>query len=124
MTAGRSRGNRRRPLFPRLLLGLSVKMNLDAEQLANQLLNNGLSRRLEAFRAYAVCNQPCSSGLIRFWNCSNEVSPLIFSPLMKKVGVESTFNTSLAYFWSAISLSSSALSLRQVSTCCWLRPAC
>jgi hypothetical protein len=39
-----------------------------------------------------------SSDLIFLSNSSNEVSPLIFSPLMKKVGVESTFNTSLAYF--------------------------
>lgn len=43
-------------------------------------------------------NQLFSSGLIFLANSSNEVSPLIFSPLMKKVGVESTFNTSLAYF--------------------------
>jgi hypothetical protein len=37
------RGNLRGPLFPRLLLGLSVKMNLDGEQLANQLLIRGLN---------------------------------------------------------------------------------
>ena len=43
-------------------------------------------------------NQLLSSGLILLANSSNEVSPLIFSPLMKNVGVESTFNTSLAYF--------------------------
>jgi hypothetical protein len=53
-------------------------------------------------------NQLFSSGLIFLANSSNEVSPLIFSPLMKKVGVESTFSTSLAYFWSATSLSSKA----------------
>jgi hypothetical protein len=43
-------------------------------------------------------NQLFSSGLIRLANSSNEVSPLIFSPLTKKVGVESTFSTSAAYF--------------------------
>jgi hypothetical protein len=53
-------------------------------------------------------DQLFSSGLIFFANSSNEASPLIFSPLMKKVGVESTFKTSLAYFWSAAILSSSA----------------
>src|SRR5512142_629690 len=37
-----------------------------------------------------------SSDLIFLSNSSNEVSPLIFSPLMKKVGVESTFSTSAA----------------------------
>src|SRR5664279_6019270 len=61
---------------------------------------------------------------MRLSNSSNEVSPLIFSPLMKKVGVESTFSTSAAYFWSAAILSSSDWSFRQSSTCCWLRPAC
>ena len=35
---------------------------------------------------------------MRFSNSSNEVSPLIISPLMKKVGVEFTFSTSVAYF--------------------------
>jgi len=53
-------------------------------------------------------DQLFSSGLIFFANSSNEVSPLIFSPLMKKVGVESTFRMSLAYFWSAAILSSNA----------------
>jgi hypothetical protein len=53
-------------------------------------------------------NQLFSSGLIFLANSSNEVSPLIFSPLMKKVGVESTLSTSLAYFWSAAILSSNA----------------
>jgi predicted ester cyclase len=48
------------------------------------------------------------SGLMRLANSSNEVSPLSISPLMKKVGVEFTFRTSLAYFWSAAILSSSA----------------
>jgi hypothetical protein len=43
-------------------------------------------------------DQPFSSGSIFFWNSSNEVSPLILSPLTKKVGVESTFSTSAAYF--------------------------
>jgi hypothetical protein len=31
-------------------------------------------------------------------NSSNEASPLMTSPLMKKVGVEFTFSTSAAYF--------------------------
>src|SRR5581483_8060026 len=43
MAAPVPRGNLPGPLFPRLLLGLSVKMNLDGEALANRLLNSGLS---------------------------------------------------------------------------------
>jgi hypothetical protein len=46
--------------------------------------------------------------LMRLSNSSNEVSPLIISPLMKNVGVELTFSFSLANFWSAAILSSSA----------------
>src|SRR5438045_5302103 len=69
-------------------------------------------------------SQLLSSELMLLSNSANEASPLILSPLMKKVGVESTFSTSLAYFWSAAILSSSAWSLRQSSTACWLRPAC
>src|ERR1700756_5113489 len=53
-------------------------------------------------------SQLLSSALIRLSNSSKEVSPLIISPLMKKVGVEFTFKTSEAYFWSAAILSSSA----------------
>src|SRR5579859_4945164 len=74
---------------------------------------------------HALADQlPFRSGLIFFSNSSIDVSPLIFSPLMKKVGVESTFNTSLAYFWSAEILSSSDWSFRQSSTSCLLNPAC
>src|SRR5215831_18533236 len=118
-------GNRARSLFPRLLLGLSAKMNLDRHRLANQLLNSCLKFQSNHGNAVPAPNQlPFSTALIRLANSSNEVSPLIFSPLMKKVGVESTFRTSLAYFWSAAILSSSAWSFRQASTCCALRPAC
>src|ERR1700726_3176968 len=56
-----------------------------------------LMRKCES-RVPGSANQLFSSGLIFFANSSNEVSPLIFSPLMKKVGVESTFSTSAAYF--------------------------
>src|SRR3979411_2749690 len=94
--------NRRAGLFPRLLQGLRDCMK-PAGQHPNQL-----------FR----------SELILLSNSSNEISPLSISPLMKKVGVELTFSTSLANFWSAAILSSSAWSLRQSSTACWLRPAC
>ena len=48
MAAQVARGNRPEPLFPRLLLGLSVKMNLDGEAFTNRVLNsdlNGLSNR-------------------------------------------------------------------------------
>ena len=45
-----------------------------------------------------VANQLLSSALIRLSNSSNEVSPLTISPLMKNVGVELTFSTSLANF--------------------------
>ena len=51
---------------------------------------------------------------MRLSNSSKELSPFSISPLMKKVGVEFTFSTSLAYFWSAAILSSSAWSFRQV----------
>src|SRR5580700_5703520 len=81
-------------------------------------------RRLYGFPPAAAKRQLFSSALIRLSNSSNEVSPLIFSPLRKKVGVESTFSTSEAYFWSAAILSSNTWSLRQDSTCCWLNPAC
>ena len=64
----------------------------------------GLMMRRRARRSRN--DQLLSSGLIFFSNSSIEASPLIFSPLMKKVGVESTFSTSLAYFWSAAILSS------------------
>jgi hypothetical protein len=46
----------------------------------------------------APIGQLFSSDLIRLSNSSNVVSPLIISPLMKKVGVELTFSTSLANF--------------------------
>ena len=59
-------------------------------------------------------DQLFSSDLIFLSNSSNEVSPLIISPLMKKVGVELTFSTSLANFWSAAILSSSAWSFEAV----------
>ena len=42
-------------------------------------------------------NQLFSSGLITLSKSSN-VAPLTASPLMKKLGVELTFSTSLAYF--------------------------
>src|SRR5580693_3167738 len=95
MAAPGRKGNRPGWLFPRLLrsllwsvlLGLSAQMNLDRGMAKHQLFNNGL---------------------IFFSNSSIEVSPLILSPLTKKVGVESTLSTSLAYFWSAAILSSSA----------------
>src|SRR3954452_16502879 len=97
-------GNRPRGLFPRLLRGLSVA--------------DGSGHQPE------LTDQLFSSDLILLSNSANEVSPLILSPLMKKVGVESTFSTSLAYFWSAAILSSSAWSFRHSSIACWLRPAC
>ena len=85
-------GQRPREAFPkgfealvwRLLLDLSARMN---PQRANQLF---------------------SIALMRFENSSKLCSPLIISPLMKKVGVDCTFSTSAAYFWSAAILSSSA----------------
>src|SRR6266566_6747430 len=64
-------------------------------------------KRLERAQPGSKARQLFRSGLIFFSNSSIEVSPLIFSPLTKKVGVESTFSTSLAYFWSAAILSSS-----------------
>src|SRR4051794_18035131 len=88
MARPKREGNRPRGLFPRLLRGLSVA--------------NGSGQQPE------LNDQLFSRDLILLSNSANEVSPLILSPLMKKVGVESTFSTSLAYFWSAAILSSSA----------------
>src|SRR6266404_6152791 len=59
------------------------------------------------FRPAGTPDQLFSSGLISLSKSSNETAPLTISPLMKKVGVELTFSTSLAYFWSAAILSSS-----------------
>ncbi len=71
------------------------------------MINGSLLVSDENSRSDAI-DQLFNSGLIFFSKSSNEVSPLIFSPLTKKVGVELTFSTSLAYFWSAAILSSSA----------------
>ena len=68
----------------RLLLDLSARMNPHAP------------------------NQLFSIELMRFANSSKLCSPLSISPLMKKVGVDCTFSTSAAYFWSAAILSSRA----------------
>lgn len=59
-----------------------------------------ISMRSREMRPLAgrVPNQLFSSELIFLTKSSYEVSPLIFSPLMKKVGVESTLSMSLAYF--------------------------
>ena len=89
---GGAGGQRPRGAFPkgfealavRLLLDLSVQMN---PRPANQLF---------------------SIELMRFENSSKLCSPLSISPLMKKVGVDCTFSTSAAYFWSAAILSSRA----------------
>src|SRR5258708_33387505 len=72
--------------FPRLLRGLQGDVGSGLPERPNQLFN---------------------SALIRLSNSSNEVSPRIISPLRKKVGVELTFSTSLANFWSSAILSSS-----------------
>jgi hypothetical protein len=83
-------GQRRRRLFPRDL-------------------SRDLSRFLWGLRdrINPGPNQLFKKDLIFLSNSSNDVSPLIFSPLTKKVGVESTFSTSPAYFWSAVIFSSS-----------------
>src|SRR5271154_1243153 len=88
-----------------------------AAQKARRVTINGVLR-------YLRFDQLFKNDLIFLSNSSNEISPLIFSPLTKKVGVESTLSTSLAYFWSAVILSSSAWSFRQPSTACALSPAC
>ena len=73
-----------RPLtaFPKGFEALVWRLSLD------------LSARMNLWGA----NQLFSSPLMRFANSSKLCSPLTFSPLMKKVGVESTFSTSAAYF--------------------------
>ena len=75
------KGNRRRLLFPKVLCRYLLDLPGPANP-ANQ----------------AAGNQLFKSALIRLSNSSNRVSPLISSPLMKKDGVEFTFNTSAAYF--------------------------
>jgi len=69
--------------------------------------SQGFCKAYEGFcRAYGIIrirparvpNQLFRSDLIFLSNSSNEVSPLTISPLMKKVGVELTFSTSLANF--------------------------
>src|ERR1035438_9910478 len=88
-----------------------------AAQKARRVTINGVVR-------YLRFDQLFKNDLIFLSNSSNVVSTLIISPLTKKVGVELTFSTSPAYFWSAVILSISAWSLRQSSTACWLKPAC
>ena len=51
MAAPAPRGNLPGPLFPRLLLGLSVKMNLDGEARANQVFIDGLNALSNRFDA-------------------------------------------------------------------------
>jgi hypothetical protein len=72
---------------------------LDGNRLSpfSQAFCRGLLRADERNRGKSL-DQLFSSGLIFFSNSSNDVSPLILSPLIKNVGVESTFKTSLAYF--------------------------
>src|SRR5215475_4821377 len=96
-------GQPRAAAFPKPFVGVIGECESTARKLPNQLFNNDL---------------------MRLSNSSKLCSPFTISPLMKKVGVEFTFSTSLAYFWSAAILSSSAWSFRQASTCCWDRPAC
>src|SRR3569833_568831 len=128
---GRARGQPAGPAFPRLfwMCGAWAAWNPNQADGPNIA---GRAALLDRYQGFAGCNvqivaaarQLLRSGLIFFSKSSTEVSPLIFSPLMKKVGVESTLRISLAYFWSAAILSSSAWSFRQASTCCWVRPAC
>ncbi len=126
-------GNRLTKLFPRDLQGICKGFTgvlwplhvLEDSHRANQVFNNQIMRRRHA----VIANHPqlsCrdsnagtttsdsqgpdqlfSSGSMCLLNSSNEVSPFSISPLTKKVGVEFTFSTSLAYFWSAAILSSS-----------------
>jgi len=67
-----------------------------------------LSLDLSARMNLRAPNQLFSIELMRFENSSKLCSPLSISPLMKKVGVDCTFSTSAAYFWSAAILSSRA----------------
>jgi hypothetical protein len=102
-------GNRRRGFFPRLLQGLSQYSTRRMpgpittaipgyKEGVQQIAKTEKPRRMGSGVRRNDTNQLLSSDLIRLSNSSNEASPLIFSPLMKKVGVELTFSTSLAYF--------------------------
>src|SRR5215475_10736296 len=99
-------GNQPHALFPRLLRGLRDRTNR-ATQHESPVSCKEKKGGKAGFPRRPPTDQLFSSGLIFFSNSSIEVSPLTFSPLMKKVGVESTLSTSLAYFWSAAILSSS-----------------
>src|SRR3984885_5004622 len=120
MATAEPEGNRRPGLFPRLLLKLPrlllrlPRLLLRLPRLLPRLprcpccgwqktlgenrprpgSSTGDDWRHKAMRI----GQLFSSDLIRLSNSSNEVSPLIISPLIKKVGVELTFSTSLANF--------------------------
>src|SRR4029453_15861366 len=102
---GGAEGQRPRGAFPKAFEALVWRLLLD------------LWARMNPARA----NQLFNSELMRFENSSNLCSPLSISPLMKKGGVELTFSTSAANFWSAAILSSSALSFRKFSTFPWVR---
>src|ERR1700676_533625 len=93
-------GNRLSGLFQRLLQGLCEGRRAVGTAFPPVAPSERPVERL--------CDQLFSSGVMCLENSSKEVSPLSISPLMKKVGVELTFKTSLAYFWSAAILSSSA----------------
>src|SRR6266566_4796846 len=101
-------GNRRRSLFPRLfpkaftraftrffsrlLRGLRERTTSGRQTARDQLLSSDLiflSNASNGLSLGSKARQLFRSGLIFFSNCSIEVSPLIFSPLTKKVGVES-----------------------------------
>jgi hypothetical protein len=85
-----------------------------------QIRSETFAARFVAFEKVVAssvgCSSPFSKGtdqffssrLIRLSNSSNEIAPLILSPLMKKVGVALTFSTSSASFSSADSWSNRA----------------
>jgi hypothetical protein len=85
MSSGRPESNVRRELFPRDFKRIIEDFAWPKRLFGSAVLVGGP-------------NQLFKSALIRLSNSSNEVSPLILSPLRKKVGVEFTFSTSAAYF--------------------------
>jgi hypothetical protein len=104
MARRKPKGNRRPGLFPRLLWGrLSQAFYSKAfiepfVEAFTRVRITACETRVAGAQAISSLDQLFRSDLIFLSNSSNEISPLITSPLMKKVGVEFTFSTSDAYF--------------------------
>jgi hypothetical protein len=91
-------GNRRPGLFQSLLRGLANRDSQPGWSAAQSGKAVHMSPGFVSLHPGYGKNQLFSSGLISFSKSSKVAAPLTISPLMKKLGVEFTFSTSLAYF--------------------------